>query len=1270
MVCSPVCAANLDTKQVRPRPAHPTRHAAACPLPGTEAKPISVPCAESTDQSSSADFQNLDSGPHVWQLTYAPMRPAAHLIVIGKKCQEVKGRMTVSMRVMSAGQGYRYLLSSVVTGDGDPDGVNAVTGYYAQKGTPPGHWQGSGLSGLAGDIVDGDTVTEDQLRRLIGHGQDPSTGERLGRAFPKFASAAARARKRIDSLPVGLSDEQRAARVAAIEAEENAKVTGTPVAGFDMTFSAPKSVSALWAVADGGVQALIGQAHHAAIADVLALCERDVAMTRAGATGPTGSVAQVEIRGVIATAYDHYDSRTADPQLHTHVVISNRVQAVHDGKWRTLDSKALHGAIVGLSEHYNAVLTDHLAQMLGVGWEERERGEDRNAVWEIAGVPQTLLAEFSSRSRDIELEKDHLIAEYVHRHGRQPSTRMILKLRHQATLTTRPDKTPHSLRDLTARWRTQAATVLGEDPVRWVSWLIANSVTEPLLRADDIPLTDIAAVAESVVAQVGMARSTWRRWNLHAETVRQTMGLRFGSTQDREAVIGLIVDAAEQVSIRLTPPELASSPVVFQRGDGSSVFRPKTSTIFSSDMVLAAEDRLLAASAARAAPTVSLTIVEAAAQSKNSHGYALSQDQTQAIVKIALSARTLDVLVGPAGTGKTTTMNALRRAWEREHAAGSVVGLAPSATAAQVLADDLNIACENTAKWLHEHRTGAWNLRAGQLVIIDEASLAGTLALDKITSHAAKVGAKVLLVGDWAQLAAVDAGGAFGMIVRDRGDAPELLDVRRFRAGWERTASLQLRLGEASVIETYLDHGRVIAGAGQDTQERAYQAWKRDGEEGKRSILIAETRETVTELNIRARTDRVAAGQVTADGIRLQDGTTAGQGDTIITRHNERRLGLGKTWVKNGDTWTVLRAHNDGALTVRRTGSRWGGVITLPATYVSEHVDLGYAITTHRAQGCTVDTAHAIVHSAQMTREALYVSMTRGRHANTAYVDTDQVHLEEHQQRPADEVTARSILCGILQHDGAEKSAHDTIRAEQETWSSFTQLAAEYDTIAQTAQANRWVSLLETARVPEQTIEDIIQADSFGVLTEQLRRFEADGHDVDRLVTLAAATGGLDNTADPGSVLCYRLQRIAGKYVPSARQKLVAGLIPTVQGTVAPEMRQALNERAELIEQRVTELTHRALLEQPPWIRGLGNPPKSTRSKQTWTEHLRVIVAYRDRYAVTDMSALGDSAPSSDNQRLDLQRAATHLIELHTLSSDPEPSATIMVTPTTLNRDR
>ena len=1138
--------------------------------------------------------------------------------------------VTVSIRVMTAGEGYRYLLNSVVVGDGDRDAASALTRYYLQVGTPPGAWAGAGLSGLSGTVASGQAVTEEQLRRLMGYGQDPNSGEQLGRPYRKFATTAERVQRRIDKLPETLTAEEREAEAGFIEAEEAVKATGAPVAGFDLTFSVPKSVSTLWAVADGGTQALIAQAHHAALQDVIALLERDVAATRVGAKGPRGAVAQVPVRGVIAAAYDHYDSRASDPQLHTHVVVANRVQAVRDGKWRTLDSRALHAAVTGLSEHYNAVLSDLITALLGVGWEPRERGTGRSTAWEITGVSQGLMDEFSSRTRDIEQVKDRLIADYVEKHGRQPSPKLLWQFRQQATLETRPPKQQHSLSELTAQWRDRATRVLGEDAPTWAAALLAGSTADPLLRADDIPLDDFDAVAAVVVERVGDRRATWKRWNLHAEAVRQTMGLRFATAQDRDAITQQIVDAAEQASLRLTPPELASSPPVFQQPDGVSVFRPKASTVYSSERVLAAEDRLVAAAEHRMAPTVPLAWIEQAARTKNKDGYSLSADQEQAIAKIGISGRTLDVLVGPAGTGKTTTMRALHHAWERRHGHESVIGLAPSAAAAEVLAEDLGVATENTAKWLHEHRHGNWNLTAGQLVIIDEASLAGTLALDTITTHAQEVSAKVLLVGDWAQLAAVDAGGAFGMLVRERDDTPELTDVRRFRNEWEKHASLGLRIGDTDVIDSYLDHDRITPGGYEEIVEQAYQAWQADQAAGKASVLIAETLDTVSQLNTRARTDRILAGDVALDGVRLHDGNEASRGDLVITRKNDRRLSLGRGWVKNGDRWTVTRAHEDGSLTVRRAHSKWRTTITLPAAYVAENVELGYAITAHRAQGSTVTTAHAIVSSPEMTRESFYVAMTRGRESNRAYIATDQHHLEEHQHRDDLQMTARSILYGILQHVGAEQSAHDTITAEQEAWGSLAQLAAEYDTIAQEAQQHRWTALLERGGLNVEVIDELVETESFGSLTTELRRLEAAGHDIEQLLPRIVQAGNLDGVEDLGSLLRYRIQKIASTYPPSSRSEagLIAGLVPRATGISDPAMLRALNERERLMEQRIDTLIQAAIEQPAPWLSTLADREQTSADDPEWRRLLHAST--RQPAALTQRSINSMACPRKE----------------------------------------
>jgi conjugative relaxase-like TrwC/TraI family protein len=1143
-----------------------------------------------------------------------------------------------------------------------------LTRYYNAEGTPPGRWLGSGLTALGdGRLREGDTVSEAQLQLLIGMGRDPLSGDPLGRAYPAYATRAERIEKRAEALGPDLTDGEREAAVAQIAAEEAAAPSRRAVAGYDFTFSVPKSASVLWAVADAGVQERIAAAHHAAVAEVVAFMEREVAATRAGAAGRGGAVAQVDVAGLIATAYDHFDSRAGDPHLHTHVVISNKVKTVLDGRWRSLDSRPMHAATVALSELHEAVFADHLTRALGVGWEARDRGRDRNPAWAITGVPEQLVGEFSTRARHIEVEKDRLIAQYVARHGRQPSATTVIKLRAQATLSTRPEKEVRSLADLTAEWRQRASRLLGADASGWARSMTANGAPL-LLRADDMPLDLIASLGASVVEAVGERRSTWRRWNLTAEAARQMMGYRFATTEDREAVVGLVVDTAEAASLRLTPPELASSPAVFQRPDGTSVFRPKHSTVFSSEALLAAEDRLLERARTSTGPTVSLAAIEKITARPDRQRRMLGGDQAAALAKVAVSGRIVDVLVGPAGAGKTTAMSALRRAWEAEHGARSVVGLAPSAAAAQVLADDLGIQTENTAKWWDTHQRTGQSFRQGQLVILDEASLAGTLSLDRITKLAAEAGAKVLLVGDHAQLQSVDAGGAFSLLVHDRDDAPELADVHRFTNEWEKTASLGLRHGRTEVIDTYTENGRVLEGKTEAMIDAAYRAWRADLLAGRAALLVADSNEAVTALNVRARTDLILDGTVRGPReAKLHDGTHAAVGDTVITRRNDRRLRDGRGWVRNGDRWTVSEVREDGSLALRRAGRKRGGMVVLPADYAVEHLDLGYAVTSYRAQGITVDTSHLLV-DASMTRENLYVAMTRGRESNTAYVAVDRPDTahEGPQAGASTEATGRSVLYGVFHHVGAEPSAHEAIAAEHDAWGSIAQLAAEYETLAAAAQHDRWAALIRTSGLTQDQAEDAIRSEAFGPLTAELRRAEANHHDVDQLLPRLVQARAFDDADDIAAVLHHRLARAtprpAGSGRTRQRPRLIAGLIPEATGTMSPDMRQALTERRDLIEARADALLDTALAENAPWTAALRTPPKDAKTSAAWRRLARTVTAYRDRYRITDPAALG-AAPENEAQKIDLTRArgaldrARSLAKVEGAQPDPRRSA-------------
>lgn len=479
-----------------------------------------------------------------------------------------------------------------------------------------------------------------------------------------------------------------------------------------------------------------------------------------------------------------------------------------------------------------------------------------------------------------------------------------------------------------------------------------------------------------------------------------------------------------------------------RRPDGTSVLRPRHATRYTSRELLDAEADLLERSRDMTGPPVAGHVAPAVVALPDGEGRRLGADQAAAVVAIAASGRALDLLVGPAGTGKTAALAGLRRVWESTHGTRSVVGLAPSAAAAQVLGEELGIGTENTAKWLHDHQRGKAVLRKGQLVIVDEASLAGTRALHGITAHAHEVGAKVLLVGDSGQLAAVDAGGAFALLVGDRDDVAELTEVRRFHQPWEAHATVQLRRGDPEVLDTYIAHGRVREGEQEAMVESAYAAWRTDVTQGRSSLLLASTREITTALNQRARADLIGDGAVDpVEEAALRDGTAASVGDRIVTRRNARTLYAGNRWIRNGDPWTVATAHADGSLTVRHAK---GPKVRLPATYVAAHVELGYATTVHRAQGATVDTAHAIA-TPTMAREQLYVAMTRGREANTVHVATDRGD-EPHKASPK---SGRDTLAAVLARSGAEQTATAQMRDAQDQAVSLRQLVAEYQAIAQ-----------------------------------------------------------------------------------------------------------------------------------------------------------------------------------------------------------------------------
>jgi conjugative relaxase-like TrwC/TraI family protein len=1167
----------------------------------------------------------------------------------------MRAAVTMSIRRMSLGAGYRYLMSSVARADGSGHAASALTRYYAESGTPPGRFLGRGLAGLNGGegVAVGSTVTEEHLFRMLGMLQDPVTGEQLGRA-PRRGGTA-----HVDSRGV--------TRRAPL-----------PVAGFDLTFSAPKSVSVAWAVADEATQGLIYAAHQRALEHVIGYAEEHVFSSRSGA----GGVVQEDIVGVVAAAFDHWDSRAGDPQLHTHVVVMNRVQTT-DGVWRTLDSRGLFRSVVGLSEMYNGVLSDYLTEALGWGWQGCARRHSDVPKYEVAGVSARLQEEFSSRSTDIEAAKEVLVAGFVASRGRQPSAREVLQLRQQATLSTRPDKHVRPLAELVEGWRGRAQQVLGSDPMAWVVTLVGRNDL-PLLRAGDLADEMLAEAAKVAVHTVAEKRATFARSNVFAEVLRQFHGVRFATAGDRMAVVERTSDLAVGEALLISPPELAHTPAAFQRPDGSSRFRPRGSEIYTTQALLDAEARLLDAGRSVGGPSVSpIVAADVCARNVPGKGHPLSAGQTAAVQQIVVSGRVVDVLVGAAGTGKSIAMRGVREAWEREHGTGSVVGLAPSAAAAEVLSDVVGIATENTTKWLTEagrqpqrlaeldqlraqlhqaspslrtrallHRARTisteverWSLRPGQLVIVDEASMAGTFELDALTEQARNAGAKVLLVGDWAQLSAVSAGGAFHLLAKDRDNVPQLHDVRRFRHEWERTASVDLRHGRADAADTYTEHGRVKGGDRESMLDLLYEAWRHDTRTGKRSLMIANDSQTVLDLNNRARADRVLAGVVSAGGVETASGSVVGVGDSVVTRRNQRGLATGRGWVKNGDQWTVFGLHGDGSIGVRRINGT--GRATLPAAYVREHVELGYATTAHRAQGRTVDTAHAFV-STTTLREPLYVMATRGRESNRLYVDTMyDPDLATSHQLP-EELAPADVLRHVLANSGADKSATQTITQEWANSHSIARLWAEYDTLARHANEERYAAIVSSSGLTPSQADTVRASEAWGPLMATFRAAEARGLDLDRALPTLVQGRPISSADDVAALLHGRVTKWIRSASGRRQPDSIVGHFPPAIGVTDPDIVQALQDRRGLIEQRARALTLAALEQRQTWTLKLGRPPSDPACREEWLRGLDTLAAYRDHWQVNAGAVLGEGPRSHEqtSHQQSAQRAASTLLAI------------------------
>ena len=281
-----------------------------------------------------------------------------------------------------------------------------------------------------------------------------------------------------------------------------------------------------------------------------------------------------------------------------------------------------------------------------------------------------------------------------------------------------------------------------------------------------------------------------------------------------------------------------------------------------------------------------------------------------------------------------------------------------------------------------DHR---YALPAGATVLVDEAAMVSTPNLAELFALAERRQWRLALVGDPLQFAAVGRSGMFGYLV-DQFGAIHLDQVHRFAEPWERDASLQLRRGDTSVVDTYDEHGRLHGGTPRQMARAVIDAWCDARAAGESVAMMAPTREAVVELNQWAQHRRMEAGEIDRFGRTLHaGGYELREGDLVATRRNDRTVHTDQgLMIKNRDHWTIQRIHDDGGLAV---SGRTGHAHLAPG-YVAEHVELAYAETSHANQGRTVDRSLLYLDGPTDTR-GIYVPMTRGSLSNDAFVVTD-----------------------------------------------------------------------------------------------------------------------------------------------------------------------------------------------------------------------------------------------------------------------------------------
>lgn len=1066
--------------------------------------------------------------------------------------------------------------------------------YYSGRGEAPGEWAGAGARSLG---LEG-RVSADQFNALIAGAdpRDPSVRLRDGQE-PK-------------------------------------------VAALDFTFSAPKSVSVLFATAVEDVAGELIDAHETAVRATVEWLEDAAVQVR---RGPQGHI-RLPGEGLIAAAYRHRMSRALDPQLHTHVVAANLTKGP-DGRFTALNGTPLYRAAKTGGYLYQAHLRAEVSERLGLEW-----GPVRKGAAELKDVPQTALEEFSRRRHEMQ------------RAAADGGFSLGSKRSAEAAAVDTRERKQYGIETHTWREEIEARAAehgLGRDDI---AKLVAKG--RERFERPGRPLV--------IGAAGGVDTADDRSFRALAERLAGEHGLtERANTFDDRAVLQEFAQAADQGA---RVPEVRGRSDRF--ADLDDVLRTREGEMTSADLV-ACERRLIASALSRVGERCAVVPKAAIDHAVGGADRPLTTEQEAVVRASARSGHGVDVVEALAGTGKTYTAGVLRSLYE---ACGyRVMGVAPTGRGARELSDEAGIASSTIDRALIDLEQRDVGFAKRSVIVLDEAGMAPTRLTARLLEHAAEAGVKVVAIGDSGQLPSVLAGGWL-RAVGDGVGALRLTEVMRQRDPGERRALGALHDGVPDRYITWADgEDRIEVVRGDAVVERAIEEWvPAAAEQGHgQAVMIARDNETRGRLNDLARAHRADLDELGEE--RFYGGTPVGVGDRVICRRNDARVG-----VDNGTRGTVR--HVDDARVVLETDST--AMRELPASYVADHVEHAYCLTGHGMQGGTVEQAVVVASPEDLTAGWSYSALSRARGATRLLVadrdrrDEARTELAPEDERPAQvrsEVLARVARRMLVRDDedlaveqlpGAGREDDPSLASHRGDRESVAQErgAASSEPIEPAPSVNRLIELrdrisrmrLVLGALPTRPLArfDELDAKERDLVGQRAEREE-------RLATLEPPTRRFGRVRDPYGETREFLQTAiemderALSDVRADRARLQRELgDPDQVRSERDGIENAITDLRREHHQVRDHLAERAVERGPDWlIEALGQRPGSGRDRETWDQAARGIAGFRLDQDVVDKSTPLGLEPPRDGERRRDWNEANGLLERAQRQLGREPTA-------------